>query len=145
MARGALSSHLQTDYDNFKEAHGGNEKTARKMVIKKIRCVLVKNPLDYFGRKMAMEAKNVFLHNVLGETNLIHRIKDRITIPTWIRKRQWVKWIFVFLPFLIAFCSMNQHMIVYILDFCSDVRVITELDNDHDNFRIPDLRVDSFS
>ena len=140
MARGALSNHLQADYANFKEVHQDNEKTARQLVIKKIRCVLVKNPFDYVGRKMAKEAKNVFLSNVLQETNFFHRVKDKITIPYWICKRQWVKWVFAFLPFLIAFCSMNQQMIVYILDFCSDVRVITELENDHDNFRLPDLR-----
>ena len=86
MAREALVIYLRSDFDNFKVAHQDNEKIARKMVLKKIRCLLVKNPLDFVGRRMAKEAKTVFFRHVLGQSNMFSCLKDGITVPLWLRK-----------------------------------------------------------
>ena len=132
-------TYLRSDFDNFKVAHQDNEKIARKMVLKKIRCLLVKNPLDFVGRRMAKEAKTVFLRHVLGQSYMFSCLKDGITVPLWIRKKGWIK-VWVYLPVIIAFSAITHHLVVYGSDLFSDVRVVIELNDDHDNFRIPHLR-----
>ena len=137
--RKELASYLRKDYDHLKYTHQNDEKIARHLLMKKIRCVLVKHPLDHVGRKIAKETKIVFLHHVLGQTNIFQRMTKRIGIPQCVKNKKHIKDLCIYIPLTIAFMNMTFQLVVYNLDFFSDAKVIFELNFPTTNFHVCSL------
>ena len=69
-----------------------DENKARKIMILKIRCTLVRNPYDFVGRKMSLEVKKLFLSHVLGEKKKWYKsIFDIFYIPQVLKQNSFVK------------------------------------------------------
>ena len=71
-----LESLLRSEFERLKTKFKQDSVLSRRLMIKKIRCVLVKHPYDNLGRRMAIEAKQVFLRQVLGETKWWHKFEE---------------------------------------------------------------------
>ena len=59
-----LKQYLHSEYHRMKSG----DKNPKKMMMKKIRCALVKHPYDYIGRRMASCTKTLFEREILNET-----------------------------------------------------------------------------
>ena len=55
-----LADYFASELVDAKKKYKGNANLARQHLMKKIRCILVKHPYDYLGRKMAVEAREKF-------------------------------------------------------------------------------------
>ena len=63
-----LKNYLDSERKKMKE--GLTYKQKKQMMIRRIRCTLVKHPYDHIGRQMAILAKNVWTKGVLHETKV---------------------------------------------------------------------------
>ena len=114
----------------------GNKKVARKIIMMRIRCILVSNPYDQLGRKMAAETKTIFLRNVLGETKWWHKYESYIIEHA---KFGFKTNLLVYLPIGVALLQIFYSGSIYVYDLVSDYRVIQEISYTSQHFRIPNL------
>lgn len=137
-----LTNLLQKEYDKSVKKFGQqleNRSKSRKAVMIKIRCSLVKNPYDTGGRILAMEAKNVFLKNVLKETYCLSSFLERIKVFQWLQKSTVYNHALTYLPLIWAIFSILRGVAIYSYDISTDVAVIEEIEVTKDSFRIPGL------
>ena len=120
----------------MKESRSRNT-AARKVVLLKIRCTLVRNPYDVGGRRLAILAKNVFLRKVLNEHKWFHRITDYFIIPNWLKKIKGWKYFYNHLGLCIAALIVLQGAAIYWYDIYSDYAVIEDISKTENEFRIP--------
>ena len=138
----ALTNLLQKEYDKCKEKYGNGPKNlsdCRRDVMLRIRCTLVKNPYDTGGRILAIEAKNLFIKNVLQEKKWLYFVLDHIRIPKWIKKRRMYNNTLVYFPVTWAIISILRGAMIYSYDIYTDLAVIERIRVTKDNFTIPDI------
>ena len=131
-----LIDYLDAEHERMKRHC---RKSARQIMIMKIRCALVKHPYDHIGRQMASVTKTLFQMHVLRETKFWHKLDKFFKIPLKIRTAKWVQKTLIIAPFLIAIFVTIQKGIVYCSDMYSDIQVISELEKNLQDFKIPEL------
>ena len=72
-----LQNYLDSEHKRMKD--GLTYKQKKQMMIRRIRCTLVKHPYDHIGRKMAILTKKVWIKSVLHEIKVVLLYFD--TIP----------------------------------------------------------------
>ena len=132
-----LSESLKSDYDKLMNKY--EEKTCRRLIMKRLRCCFVKHPYDYIGRRMAIGAKNVFLREVLEEHHWWHKLGGMLMIPDCIQSISGVKSLLIRAPIIIACFEIAYKGSVFSIDVYSDVNVLTDLNDDYDSFKMPKL------
>ena len=136
----SLVDVLKQEYNrsqrNISKSNSMN-KIARKAVLLKIRCTLVRNPYDIGGRKLAILAKNVFIRKVLHEDKWFHRITDYIVIPNCIKRFKGWRNCYDYWGILIALIMVAQGAGIYWYDVYSDYAVIEDIKETENNFKVP--------
>ena len=130
----ALKDHIASVYKQLQESDG---KDARRLMVTILRKTLIQHPYDQIGRRMASEAKDIFVQKVLKETNCVHKLKGGLKTAVCLKMIEKTKKLLVFIPALLALLGAAQKGLFYGYDIITDVKVIEELHN------IPDVGVPS--
>ena len=75
-----LKNYLDSEHKRMKD--GLTYKQKKQIMIRKIRCTLVKHPYDHIGRKMAILTKKVLIKSVLHENKVVLLYFDTIPLVT---------------------------------------------------------------
>ena len=110
---------------------------AKRIMIKKIRISLVKNPYDQVGRQMASDTKDIFKENVLKEFPPCFQLLKCKRIPDLFLKQEWIKKTLLYSPVIFAIGGLVLRMGIYTNDMSSDIKVIQELAEFEKNFHTP--------
>ena len=130
-SRKDLVDYLESEYAKI------NMNLAKRIMIKRIRVSLVKNPYDQVGRKMASVTKDVFKEQVLKEFPLCFQFMKYMRIPDQFLKKEWIKKILLYSPVVFALGGFVFRMTIYTNDMVSDVHVIQELIEFENSFQTP--------
>ena len=132
-----LANILKTDNAILRQKY--DKTMARRIIMKRLRCSLIKHPYDYIGRKMAIEAKKVFLREVLGEHHWWHNLGNFFKIPDCIRNHPEIQNFLILVPVIFAGFELAYKGSVFSYDVYSDVEVLKDLNNVHDSFKMPQV------
>lgn len=122
--------------NELKTVRGEDVKKARRLLLAKVRCLLVKNPYDIIGRRMAKEIKNIFVRRVLGEKRWWHKFElNQIVNKFGCNNKD----ILIRLPIFFALLNVLQSSGVYFYDIASDVNVMKTIDHQYSSFQMPDF------
>ena len=130
-SRKDLVGYLESEYAEM------NTNSAKRIMIKRIRISLVKNPYDQVGRKMASVTKDIFKENVLKEFPLCFGLLKCMRIPDQFLKKEWIKRMLLYSPVIFALSGFVFRMTIYTNDMVSDVNVIQELLEFEKSFQTP--------
>ena len=130
-SRKDLVDYLESEYSKM------NMNLAKRIMIKRIRVSLVKNPYDQVGRKMASVTKDVFKEQVLKEFPLCFQLVKYTRIPDQLLKKEWIKKTLLYSPVIFALGGFVFRMTIYTNDMVSDVNVIREFIEFEKRFQTP--------
>ena len=130
-SRKDLVDYLESEYAKI------NMNLAKRIMIKRIRVSLVKNPYDQVGRKMASVTKDVFKEQVLKEFPFCFQFMKYMRIPDQFLKKEWIKKTLLYSPVIFALGGFVFRMTIYTNDMVSDVNVIQELIEFEKRFQTP--------
>ena len=134
-----LSDYLDSEYARIKR-NCRKDMKPRQLMMKKIRCVLVKHPHDQVGRQMASDTKAVFKCEVLKEKGLGEMLAKYVKIPDVIKENKTTLKVLALTPIFLATFGVCLRGAVYGYDMYSDIEVMKELDKNIQNFTVPQIR-----
>ena len=112
-------------------------RAARKIILTKIRCTLVRNPYDVGGRKLAIAAKNLFIRKILKENKWYHKITDALEIPKSVKRYKCYRLCSKNWAIIVALLVVLRGSTVYWYDIYSDYAVIKNIEQTQNNFQFP--------
>ena len=139
----ALKDYLASEYERLQRS---NSEDARRSMMILIRTDLIQNPYDHIGRSMASDAKQIFLRQVLNETNLGHKLQGLLKIPGCLKRNGTTRQILIAIPVMLAVWGTAQKGFFYVYDIYTDAEVIKELHTMKEMTvpKIPDLQMKDF-